>query len=210
MLYSQNQWRVFDPFFNEEHPEPGQLIYLTFRESEDAPFHDIHIVPAHLPFLESLFTILERMKGTILWLPHQDHPQRPEYIRVFTPYVCLRSDRSCPAEDDGYCTLSPATPCLHKRVHNVVPEYYEPAGIQRTDWMKGYPMQEAFSVASDVFHMMVSAEFQATCREKDKEELFKSTLSFIANAQTLKDGLAEKHGDNAISASIRDIQDLQK
>lgn len=48
-------------------------------------------------------------------------------------------------------------------------------------------MQEAFSLASDVFHMMASAEFQAACGEKDKELLFESTLSFIANTQTLKD-----------------------
>lgn len=186
MLYSQNQWRVFDPFFNKEHPEPGQLIYLTFRESEGAPFHDIHIVPANLPFLKSLFTILERLKGIILWLPHQGHPKRPESIRVFTPHACLRNNKSCPAEDDGYCILSPAESCLHKRVYYAVPEYYEPAGIQRTDWMKGYPMQEAFSLASDVFHMMVTPEFQVACGNEEKEQFFESTLSFIAEAQTMK------------------------
>jgi len=187
MLYSQNQWRVFDPFFKDEHPKPSQIIYLTFRESEDAPFHDIHIVPAHLPFLESLFSVLERLKGIILWLPQPEHPKRPESIRVFTPHVCLCNDTSCPVEDDGYCTLLPTRSCPHRRVHREVPTYYKPAGSQRTDWMKGYPMQEAFSLASDVFHMMASAEFQAACGEKDKELLFESTLSFIANTQTLKD-----------------------
>lgn len=187
MLYSQYQWRVFDPYFTGETPAPGQLIYLTFRESEGAPFHDIRIVPTHPPFLECLFSVLERMKGIVLWLPHQKSPKRPESIHIFAPCVCLCNERRCPAEDSGYCTLCPEKTCLYKRVHREVPEYYQPAEHQRTDWMKGYPMQEAFSLAADVFHMMVSDGFQAACREEDKERLFNSALSFIANTQTQKD-----------------------